>query len=133
MESIQGKVNKIVTSCYICNDIKKEVSNLKGKIKLKLHDRDYIKWLEIYLKMEDEWFYWHSDTIVSHWNKTEEEFYDAVIKYLSDVNNIKMSGEELMREAIENKMKNAKNNNKDKIVKDMLKKLKEPIEIEVKI
>jgi len=108
-------------------------SNLKGKIKLKLHDRDYTEWLEIYLKMEDEWFYWHSDTIVSHWDKTDEEFYDEVIKYLSDINNIKMSGEKLMREVIEDKMKKAKINNKDEIVKEMLKKLKEPIEIEVKM
>jgi len=106
---------------------------LKGKIKLYLHENSFSTWLEICLKMEDEWFYWHSDIVVSHWDKTDEEFYDEVIKYLSDINNIKMSGEELMREVIENKMKKAKNNNKEKVVKDMLKKLKEPIEIEVKM
>jgi len=106
---------------------------LKGKIKLYLHENSFSTWLELYLKMEDEWFYRHSNIVVSHWDKTSEEFYDAVINYLSDINKIKMSGEKLMREVIEDKMKKAKNNNKDKIVKEMLKKLKEPIEIEVKM
>jgi len=106
---------------------------MKGKIKLYLHENSFSTWLEIHLKMEDEWFYRHSDIVINHRDKTSEEFYDAVIKYLSDINNVKVSGEKLMREVIEDKMKKAKNNNKEKVVKDMLKKLKEPIEIEVKM
>jgi len=106
---------------------------MKGKIKLYLHETSFDTWLELYLKMEDEWFYRHSDIVIDHYNKTSEEFYNEAINYLSDINKIKMSGEKLMRKVIKDKMEKAKNNNKDKIVKKMLKKLKEPIEIEVKM
>lgn len=104
---------------------------MKGKVKLNLHKDSCSTFLEIRLKMEDEWCYYHSKIVVSHRKKSMEEFYNEIIEFISDINNIKKAGEILMFEVIEEKIKKVKNKSKEEQAKQLLKKLKEPIEIEV--
>jgi hypothetical protein len=113
---------------------------MKAKIKLELIDykRDSSpRFLQMQLKLQGELFYNYDDIVVSKYNnnglqKSRKEFYNDVIIYLSDINNIKKDGEYLLRKTLNGKINSKNSQNKQKEIQKLLKKLKQPIEIEIK-
>lgn len=111
---------------------------MKGKVKLILVNDGYERNLYLRLKLENQLFYWYKKRVVSNYDvdidciKSTEWFYQDVITYVSDINNIKKDGEELMREVLNHKAEDLRNESKEKEAIELLKRLKEPIEIEIK-
>ena len=118
---------------------------MKGKIKLELIDTPYCLALALNLKIKGELFYWHTDYVIDSDDILQQfegeiekkfilrdEFYIEVIKYISDINNIKRDGEKLMKEVLEDKVKELVTQSKEEQAKKLLKELKKPITIEIK-
>jgi regulator of sigma D len=118
---------------------------MKGKVKLKLTDTNdgYNRYLNIWLKIENEWFFNYCDTVIDDAirddsnkrirDKSKEEFYTDVVDFISDINNITKAGENLMKEIIKKKANKLKAESKENEALELLKKLNKPIEIEVKL
>ena len=114
---------------------------MKAKIKVKLEEISSMfgafKELYLYIKYENEFFYTRRSFISNTKNGklrvTDEEFYNEVLYIISDINNIKKVGEDMVRRKIQQDIDNKKLQGKEKEVKELLKKLKQPIEIEVKM
>jgi hypothetical protein len=101
---------------------------MKAKLKLYM----YTEALCMQIKLENEKFYGYERNIISRWNKSEDMFYDEVLNFISDKNNIIKVGEDKVKGILEEKIKNAEFKNKEKEVRKLLKQLNEnPIEVEV--
>ena len=105
---------------------------IKAKVKLHLVDENWNKHLEIKLKVQGEIAYWHSKVVVGTKDKSDDQFYAEVIKFVSDIKNTEMAGENFLREIIENNAKLLITQSKEKQAKALLKELSRPINIEVK-
>jgi hypothetical protein len=106
---------------------------MKAKIKLDISGSSYYKYLRMKLKIEKEWFYWHTCTVIDDDDISDEEFYTKVINFLSDKNEIILYGEEFMKQIIKKKYNNLITNQKESEAYRLLQQLNKPIEIEVKI
>lgn len=105
---------------------------IKAKVKLHLMEDSFTKYLEMKLKLQGELFYWHSRIVVDDNHNPGDLFYEEVIKYISNIENIKKDGEYYLRKIIEDKAKDLVLKSKEKQAKKLLEKLNKPIEIEVK-
>lgn len=106
---------------------------MKAKIKLDISGSSYYKYLRMKLKIENEWFYWHTSPIIDDANISDEEFYTKVINFLSNKNEIIQYGEEFMKEIIKTKSNKLIADGKESEAYKLLKQLNKPIEIEVKL
>ena len=105
---------------------------IKAKVKLHLVEGNWYKYLEIKLKLQGEIAYWHSKVVIGTKDKSDNQFYAEVIKFISDIKNTEMAGENFLREIIENNAKLLITQSKEKQAKALLKELSRPINIEVK-
>jgi len=104
---------------------------LKGKIKVfyKKEKGSLLNGIAIKLKLEDEWFYWHERILVfDDW----DDFEAIAIMQLSNIENIKNSGEYFMKEILKSKIEQAKYQSDEKTINKLLKELSKPIQIEIK-
>lgn len=106
---------------------------MKGKIKVKLEESGLGTYLTMYLKLEDECFY-NTEKIILRNDiyKTNNNFYKDATKLLSDKNKLTEMGTEMIKEKLEKRAESASLMNDEKKVIELLKELKQPIEIEVK-
>ncbi len=116
---------------------------MKAKIKLRINSNGFsYKELNLLLKFENELFYRHWKTLVSTevylngnymGEKPNNVFYTEILNIISDIEVIKLAGEDFMKEIINEKAKKLKALSKGKEAYLLLKKLSKPIEIEVNI
>lgn len=112
---------------------------MKAKIRFKIknermdhvHSYWYYKTLQMYIKFEKHILPYRY-TIISQ-DASEEEFYDKVIEFLNNTDNIKQKGEEVVKNIYKTYLEKQNKKGKVKEVERLLKELKQPIEIEVKL
>jgi hypothetical protein len=86
----------------------------------------------MYLKLEDEHFYWHRCIIVDNVRCSNDCFVSKSCDFLSNKNKIIYRGEQELKNILKENFEYAAIHSKEKEIKKLLKQLKQPIEIEVK-